>query len=155
MLIRAGVNEKDVAKRLIDYGLHAPTMSWPVGGTLMVEPTESEPLQELDRFIEAMISIRGEIQQIIDGTWPQDNNPLKNAPHTADQVTAAEWNHPYSRDVAVFPVNALRFQKFWPSVARLNDAYGDKNLVCSCPPLEFFLEKQKEEPKRVRKPKSA
>ena len=134
----AGVEVADIAKRLMDFGFHAPTMSFPVPGTLMIEPTESESKAELDRFCEAMIAIRGEIQDIIEGRLPRDNNPLKNAPHTAQAVTASEWKHPYSREQAVFPAPWVRDRKFWPSVARIDDAFGDRNLVCTCPPMENY-----------------
>jgi glycine dehydrogenase len=127
-----GVTVDDVAKRLVDYGFHAPTMSFPVAGTLMVEPTESESLAELDRFCEAMIAIAGEIARVGAGEWPAGDNPLRNAPHTADAVTATEWTHPYSREEAAFPVPSLRADKYWPPVARIDGAYGDRNLVCSC-----------------------
>ncbi|MEV0902308.1 aminomethyl-transferring glycine dehydrogenase [Actinoplanes sp. NPDC049802] len=133
-----GVSVDDVAKRLIDYGFHAPTMSFPVAGTLMVEPTESEDLAELDRFIAAMIAIKGEIDQVAAGVWPKDDNPLANAPHTASAVTADEWNHPYSRSVAGFPEGVDRTAKYWPPVRRIDGAYGDRNLVCSCPSPEAF-----------------
>merc|ERR1719223_1329906 len=136
----SGIVEEDVAKRLIDYGFHAPTMSWPVPGTLMVEPTESEDLQEVDRFCDAMISIRAEIRDIIDGTVDEHNNVLKNAPHTVHMVTNDEWDFPYSRDVAAFPSKEIRSNKFWPTVARVDNVYGDRNLVCSCPPLEDYIE---------------
>jgi glycine dehydrogenase len=132
----AGVDVTDIAKRLMDYGFHAPTMSWPEPGTLMIEPTESESKAELDRFCEALIAIRGEIQEIVEGRMPQDNNPLKNAPHTAEVVTATEWNRPYSREQAVFPAPWVRAHKFWPAVARIDEAYGDRSLVCTCPPIE-------------------
>ena len=130
-----GVSAEDVAKRLMDYGFHAPTLSFPVPGTLMVEPTESETLAELDRFIDAMIAIREEIRQVENGTWPQDNNPLKNAPHTAPSVTSDVWDHPYSRERAAFPVPSLKLQKYWPTVARVDNVYGDRNLFCSCVPV--------------------
>lgn len=134
----SGVEVGDIAKRLMDYGFHAPTVSFPVPGTLMVEPTESEPLRELDRFVEAMIQIRNEIDEIEKSNSPKDDNVLKNAPHTADSVICAEWKHSYSREKAAFPVSAVKENKFWPSVARVNDAYGDRNLVCSClPVLEY------------------
>lgn len=134
---RSGVEVEDVAKRLMDYGFHAPTMSWPVPGTLMVEPTESESKEELDRFCEAMIRIHGEIEAIASGVWPQDDNPLKNAPHTAESVTATEWKHPYSRETAAFPAPWLKEHKYWPSVRRIDNVYGDRNLVCTCSvPLE-------------------
>jgi glycine dehydrogenase len=131
-----GVTVDDVAKRLADYGLHAPTMSFPVPGTLMVEPTESEDLGEIDRFIDAMIAIRREIDQVAAGEWPADDNPLRNAPHTAASI-AAEWNHPYSREVAVFPAGTAA-PKIWPPVRRIDGAKGDRNLVCSCPPLSAY-----------------
>ncbi|WP_430782425.1 aminomethyl-transferring glycine dehydrogenase [Actinoplanes sp. G11-F43] len=133
-----GVSVDDVAKRLIDYGFHAPTMSFPVAGTLMVEPTESEDLAELDRFIAAMIAIKGEIDKVAAGQWPRDDNPLANAPHTASAVTADEWNHAYSRSVAGFPEGVDRTAKYWPPVRRIDGAYGDRNLVCSCPSPEAF-----------------
>ncbi len=134
----AGIEVDDVAKRLMDYGFHAPTMSFPIPGTLMVEPTESESLAELDRFCDAMISIREEIRAIEEGRMPKDDNPLKHAPHTADVVTTDEWAHPYSRQTAAFPTLWTRQRKFWPPVARLNNAYGDRHLVCSCAPLEAY-----------------
>jgi glycine dehydrogenase len=134
----AGVSEVDVAKRLMDYGYHAPTMSWPVVGTMMIEPTESESKEELDRFCEAMISIRSEIQEIELGVMPSEDNLLVNAPHTVALVTADTWEHPYSRERAAFPTPWTREHKFWPSVRRVNDAYGDRHLVCSCPPLEDY-----------------
>ncbi|HSA87927.1 MAG TPA: aminomethyl-transferring glycine dehydrogenase [Nitrospira sp.] len=134
----AGVEAMDVAKRLMDYGFHAPTVSFPVVGTLMVEPTESESKSELDRLCEALILIRAEIQDIADGRQPRANNVLKNAPHTAAIVTATEWNRPYSREQAAFPAPWLRHSKFWPSVSRVDEAYGDRHLVCSCPPMETY-----------------
>jgi glycine dehydrogenase len=133
-----GVTVDDVAKRLIDYGFHAPTMSFPVPGTLMVEPTESEDLGEIDRFIEAMIAIRGEADAVGAGVWPLDDNPLRGAPHTAQSVIEGEWSHPYSREQAVYPVHALVRSKYWPPVRRIDQAYGDRNLVCACPPPEAF-----------------
>jgi len=133
-----GVSAEDVAKRLMDYGFHAPTLSFPVPGTLMVEPTESETLAELDRFIDAMIAIREEIRLIENGTWPQDNNPLKHAPHTAASVTADEWSHPYSRERAAFALPSLKQQKYWPTVGRVDNVYGDRNLFCSCLPVESY-----------------
>ncbi|MBL7257878.1 aminomethyl-transferring glycine dehydrogenase [Paractinoplanes lichenicola] len=133
-----GVSVDDVAKRLIDYGFHAPTMSFPVAGTLMVEPTESEDLAELDRFVAAMIAIKGEIDQVAAGVWPAKDNPLANAPHTASAVTADEWEHPYPRSVAGFPEGVDRTAKYWPPVRRIDGAYGDRNLVCSCPSPEAF-----------------
>ncbi|MGK5632318.1 aminomethyl-transferring glycine dehydrogenase [Streptomyces sp. URMC 123] len=132
-----GVTVDDVAKRLIDYGFHAPTMSFPVAGTLMIEPTESEDLAELDRFCDAMIAIRGEIDQVGAGEWPADDNPLRGAPHTAAALGGA-WDHPYSRDTAVFPGGVSAADKYWPPVRRIDGAYGDRNLVCSCPPLDEY-----------------
>ena len=134
----SGVTAEDVAKRLMDYGFHAPTLSFPVAGTLMVEPTESEDLKEIDRFINAMIAIRKEIAHIESGAWPQDNNPLKHAPHTAASVVAAEWNRPYSREVAAFPVAALKISKYWPTTGRVDNVYGDRNLMCSCVPVSDY-----------------
>nr|MDT0657674.1 aminomethyl-transferring glycine dehydrogenase [Micromonospora sp. DSM 115978] len=133
-----GVSVDDVAKRLIDYGFHAPTMSFPVAGTLMVEPTESEDLAELDRFCEAMIAIREEIDLVGSGRWPAGDNPLANAPHTAAMVTADEWPHPYPRSVAAYPGGVDRAGKYWPPVRRIDGAYGDRNLVCACPPPDAF-----------------
>ncbi len=133
-----GVTVDDVAKRLIDYGFHAPTMSWPVAGTLMVEPTESEPKAELDRFCDAMISIAKEAAKVGAGDWPADDNPLVNSPHPADQVTADDWDHAYSREVAAYPAAALRQAKFWAPVGRVDNAAGDRNVVCACPPLEVY-----------------
>ncbi|MGY5536591.1 aminomethyl-transferring glycine dehydrogenase [Streptomyces sp. A3] len=132
-----GVSVDDVAKRLVDYGFHAPTMSFPVAGTLMIEPTESENLAELDRFCEAMIAIRGEIEQVATGAWPAEDNPLRNAPHTARTLTG-DWDHPYSREEAVFPAGVHAADKYWPPVRRIDQAYGDRNLVCSCPPLDAY-----------------
>jgi glycine dehydrogenase len=134
----SGIDETDVAKRLMDFGFHAPTVSFPVAGTLMVEPTESEPKGELDRFCDAMIAIRGEIQAVIDGKADPRDNVLKNAPHTAAVVTADQWRHPYSREQAAFPLPFVRAQKVWPAVGRIDNPYGDRNLMCSCPPVEAF-----------------
>ena len=136
----AGITEEDVAKRLQDYGFHGPTMSWPVVGTIMVEPTESEPMTELDRFCDALISIRAEIQQVEMGIADRDDNPLKHAPHTAAVVTADEWDHAYTRQQAAWPAPWTREHKFWPSVGRVDNAYGDRNLVCACPPVEEYAE---------------
>jgi glycine dehydrogenase len=136
----AGIEVADIAKRLMDFGFHAPTMSFPVPGTLMIEPTESESKAELDRFCDAMIAIRGEIQEIVEGRMPRDNNPLKHAPHTADTVVASEWTRPYTREQAAFPAAWIRERKFWPSVARIDDAYGDRNLLCTCPPISAYSE---------------
>jgi len=133
-----GVSVDDVAKRLIDYGFHAPTMSFPVAGTLMVEPTESEDLAELERFVEAMIAIKAEADAVGRGEWPVDDNPLRGAPHTAESVIAGEWNHPYTREQAVYPVHSLVRNKYWAPVRRIDQAYGDRNLVCACPPVEAF-----------------
>ncbi|WP_425562047.1 aminomethyl-transferring glycine dehydrogenase [Microbacterium kribbense] len=135
---QTGISVDDVAKRLIDYGFHAPTMSFPVAGTLMVEPTESEDLDELERFIEAMIAIKAEAFAVSAGQWPADDNPLVNAPHTAQQIVAEQWTHPYSREVAVYPTRALVRTKYWPPVRRIDQAYGDRHLVCACPPIEAF-----------------
>ena len=136
----AGVEVEDVAKRLMDYGFHAPTISWPVPGTMMIEPTESESKDELDRFCDAMIAIHGEIEAIAAGTADCQNNLLKNAPHTAEQVASDVWDHPYSREQAAYPAGWTRQQKFWPAVARIDNVYGDRNLICSCPPMEAFDE---------------
>lgn len=136
----AGIEVEDIAKRLMDYGFHAPTVSFPVAGTIMVEPTESEAKDELDRFCDAMIAIRKEIQEVIDGEADRQDNVLKMAPHTIEEVTADEWQHSYSREKAAFPLPFVKAQKFWPSVARIDNAYGDRNLVCSCPPLEMYAE---------------
>ncbi len=133
-----GITVDDVAKRLIDYGFHAPTMSFPVAGTLMVEPTESEDLAEIERFIEAMIAIHAEARAVAAGEWPAADNPLVNAPHTAESVVAGDWDHAYSRESAVYPVHALVRTKYWPPVRRIDQAYGDRNLVCACPPVEAF-----------------
>ena len=134
----AGVTVDDIAKRLMDYGFHAPTMSWPVTGTLMVEPTESESREELDRFVEAMIAIREEIRAIEEGTSDRDDNALKHAPHTAASVSGDTWDHAYSREQAAWPLPWVRGRKFWPSVRRVDNAYGDRNLMCLCPPLESY-----------------
>ncbi|MGE5828307.1 MAG: glycine dehydrogenase (aminomethyl-transferring), partial [Micromonosporaceae bacterium] len=133
-----GITVDDVAKRLIDYGFHAPTMSFPVAGTLMVEPTESEDLVELDRFVDAMIEIRQEIEAVTAGTWPERDNPLVNAPHTAAMVSADEWEHPYPRSVAAYPAGVRPAAKYWPPVRRIDGAYGDRHLVCVCPPPEAY-----------------
>jgi glycine dehydrogenase len=134
----SGVTVDDVAKRLIDYGFHAPTMSFPVAGTLMVEPTESENMAELDRFCDAMIAIRAEIDRVAAEEWPAGDNPLVNAPHTASMVTADEWSHPYPRTLAAYPGGGDRSAKYWPPVRRIDGAYGDRNLVCACPSPEAF-----------------
>ncbi|HGK7303684.1 TPA: aminomethyl-transferring glycine dehydrogenase [Stenotrophomonas maltophilia] len=134
----SGIGAEDVAKRLIDFGFHAPTLSFPVAGTLMVEPTESESLHELDRFIDAMIQIREEIRAIEDGRLDREDNPLKNAPHTATAVTASEWTHAYPRELAAFPLPSLKLQKYWPPVARVDNVYGDKNVMCACIPVDAY-----------------
>lgn len=138
-----GISAEDVAKRLIDYGFHAPTLSFPVAGTLMVEPTESETLYELDRFINAMIAIRAEIAKVEDGTWPQENNPLKHAPHTADSLLVEDWNHPYSREIGAYgndrPLSTLKQNKYWSPVGRVDNVYGDRNLFCSCVPVTEYV----------------
>jgi len=133
-----GVSVDDVAKRLIDYGFHAPTMSFPVAGTLMIEPTESEDLAELDRFVDAMIAIRAEIDRVAAGEWPADDNPLVHAPHTAEDVTRDDWSRAYPRELAAFPVAGLRHTKYWPPVGRIDGVYGDRNVFCSCPPVEAY-----------------
>jgi glycine dehydrogenase len=139
-----GVEVEDIAKRLMDYGFHAPTVSFPVPGTMMIEPTESESLEELDRFCEAMISIRKEIKEIEDGKADKVNNVLKNAPHTAKVALSDTWDRPYSREKAVYPLHFVRAMKFWPTVGRIDNAYGDRNLVCSCMPMEEYSDEMKE-----------
>ena len=134
----AGILVEDVAKRLIDYGFHSPTMAWPVAGTMMIEPTESESKDELDRFCDALISIRKEIENIEKEVYSKEDNPLKNAPHTVETLCKQEWNHPYSREEAVFPLAYVKQNKFWPLVERVDNVYGDRNLICSCPPLETY-----------------
>ena len=134
----AGIEAVDVAKRLMDYGFHAPTMSFPVPGTLMIEPTESESKEELDRFCDAMIGIRNEIREIEEGKADKADNVLKHAPHTMRVIADGEWAHSYSREKAAFPLDHIRYDKFWPSVARVDDAYGDRNLVCSCIPIDAY-----------------
>jgi glycine dehydrogenase len=135
---RAGIEEGDVAKRLMDYGFHAPTVSFPVPGTLMIEPTESEPKEELDRFCDAMIAIRGEIEAVVRGEADPKDNVLKNAPHTAAAIAADEWTHPYSRSQAAYPLPFVRAAKYWPPVSRVDNPYGDRNLFCVCPPVEDY-----------------
>ena len=134
----SGIEVEDIAKRLMDYGFHAPTMSFPVPGTLMIEPTESEPKGELDRFCDALIAIRAEIRAIEEGRADRADNPLKHAPHTARTVTADTWSHAYSREQAAFPAPWLRQHKFWPAVSRIDNTYGDRNLVCTCPPTDSY-----------------
>jgi len=135
-----GISAEDVAKRLMDYGFHAPTLSFPVAGTLMVEPTESEPKGELDRFIDAMIQIRAEIRAVEEGRVDRDDNPLKNAPHTAAMVMAEAWAHDYPREQAAFPLPELKRQKYWPPVGRVDNVYGDRNIMCSCVPMSAYAE---------------
>ncbi|MGW9434187.1 glycine dehydrogenase (aminomethyl-transferring), partial [Streptomyces decoyicus] len=134
---RTGITVDDVAKRLTDYGFHAPTMSFPVAGTLMVEPTESENLDEIDRFCDSMIAIRREIDKVGDAVWPKDDNPLVNAPHTA-QMLARDWERPYSRNTAAYPLTTAGRNKYWPPVRRVDGAHGDRNLVCSCPSIDAY-----------------
>jgi glycine dehydrogenase len=134
----AGIEVEDVAKRLMDYGYHAPTVSFPVAGTLMIEPTESESKEELDRFCDAMVAIRMEIEEVENGLADRENNVLKNAPHTSEVVTADEWTRPYSRAKAAYPAEWIKGHKFWPAVSRVNNAAGDRNLVCACPPIEEY-----------------
>jgi glycine dehydrogenase len=134
----AGIEVEDVAKRLMDYGFHAPTVSFPVAGTMMIEPTESESRQELDRFCDAMIAIRKEVAEIEAGRMDRVDNPLKNAPHTAEALVATEWTHPYSREQAAYPVPWTRESKFWPPVARIDNVHGDRHLICACPPTETY-----------------
>ena len=136
----SGVEVEDIAKRLIDYGFHAPTVSFPVPGTMMIEPTESEALVELDRFVEAMLGIREEIKEIEDGIYPKDDNVLKNSPHTATSLLNESWNHSYSRSKAAYPIKNLLENKYWVPVGRVNNAHGDRNLICSCPPVEEYQE---------------
>ena len=135
-----GVTVEDIAKRLMDFGYHAPTISWPVADTMMIEPTESESKMELDRFCQAMIMIRKEISEIENNTMDQTNNLLKNAPHTAKMIASDEWTFPYSRQRAVYPLPWIYDNKFWPSVARIDNAYGDRNVVCSCPSMADYGE---------------
>jgi glycine dehydrogenase len=134
-----GIEVTDIAKRLMDYGYHAPTVSFPVAGTMMVEPTESESIEELDRFISAMKSIRSEINNIAEGTLDYENNPVKNSPHTLEQISNDIWDRPYSRKDAAFPLSFVNDNKFWPTISRVDDAYGDRNLVCSCEPIENYI----------------
>jgi glycine dehydrogenase len=138
-----GISAEDVAKRLIDYGFHAPTLSFPVAGTIMIEPTESESRAELDRFCDAMLQIKSEIDEVARGEFPAEDNVLVNAPHTIGELVSSEWTHPYTREKAAFPLEYLRTEhKFWPSVARVNNAYGDRHLVCTCPPMEAYEEEE-------------
>jgi glycine dehydrogenase len=133
-----GIEAEDIAKRLMDYGFHAPTMSFPVAGTIMIEPTESEPKTELDRFCDAMIAIKNEINAIENGQADKVDNVLKNAPHTASMVIAEEWNHAYTRNEAAYPLPYVRSAKFWPTVGRVNNTHGDRNLICACLPIEAY-----------------
>ncbi|MFN9109418.1 MAG: glycine dehydrogenase (aminomethyl-transferring), partial [Bacteroidota bacterium] len=135
----SGVEAADIAKRLMDYGYHAPTVSFPVAGTLMVEPTESESMEELDRFCEAMIGIRNEVREIEEGKVDKNDNVLKNAPHTAAEITSDNWAHSYGREKAAYPAPYVHERKFWPSVGRLNETFGDRNLVCACLPMEAYM----------------
>jgi glycine dehydrogenase len=135
---KAGIEVEDIAKRLMDYGFHAPTVSFPVAGTLMIEPTESETKEELDRFCDSLIEIRNEIAEVEKGTASKEDNVLKNAPHTALIVMADNWSRPYSREKAAYPLAFVREAKFWPSVSRVDNAYGDRNLMCSCLPIEEY-----------------
>jgi glycine dehydrogenase len=135
------ITVEDVAKRLMDYGFHAPTISWPVAGTMMIEPTESESKEELDRFCEALIAIHGEIKAIESGRVDKQNNVIKNAPHTAETVLSEKWERPYPREQAAFPAPWLRHHKFWPPIGRIDNVYGDRNLFCTCAPVESFAEK--------------
>ena len=135
----AGITVEDIAKRLIDYGFHAPTMSWPVAGTLMVEPTESEPKHELDRFCDAMIAIADEAGKVASGAWPKEDNPLVNAPHTAIDTMTENWSHAYARETALFPAGMeSAASKYWPPVSRIDNVAGDRNLVCACPPMSDY-----------------
>jgi len=138
----AGVTEEDVAKRLQDYGFHSPTMSWPVAGTLMIEPTESEDLAELDRFCDALLAIRAEIDDVGSGKISIEDSPLRNAPHTLDDVVSEKWDREYSRETAIYPAPWVRANKFWPTCSRVDNVYGDRNLVCTCPPLEAYTEEE-------------
>ena len=133
-----GISAEDVAKRLIDFGFHAPTLSFPVPGTLMVEPTESESQHELDRFVDAMIQIREEIRAIADGRLDREDNPLKHAPHTAAAVSGSDWTHAYPRELAAFPLPSLKQAKYWPPVARVDNVWGDKNVMCACIPVDAY-----------------
>ena len=140
----SGVTEEDVAKRLIDYGFHAPTMSFPVAGTLMVEPTESESLAELDRFCDALITIREEIRAVQEGRLDASDNPLANSPHTLADVVASDWQHAYTREQAAYPVDSLRADKYWPPVNRVDNVYGDRHLFCACPAIDSWREDKTE-----------
>jgi glycine dehydrogenase len=136
----SGIGEEDIAKRLMDFGFHAPTMSFPVAGTLMIEPTESESLAEIDRFCDALITIREEIRDVENQRWPLEDNPLVNAPHTLRDLTAEQWTHAYSRQQAAFAMDSLLQDKYWPPVSRIDNVYGDRNLFCACPSIDSFRE---------------
>ena len=133
-----GISEEDIAKRLMDFGFHGPTMSFPVAGTLMVEPTESESKYELDRFCDSMLAIHNEMMKVKNGEWPLEDNPLVNAPHPHPIICGNEWNHAYSREDAAYPLEALRDNKYWPPVSRIDNVFGDRNLFCACPPIESY-----------------
>ena len=135
-----GITEEDIAKRLIDFGFHAPTMSWPVPGTMMIEPTESESLSEINRFCDSLIKIKEEIDKVKNRQFDKIDNPLKNAPHTHIELTANEWKHKYDRETAAYPSATLKSYKYWPPVARVDNVYGDKNLFCSCPSMDNYKE---------------
>ena len=135
-----GVTEEDIAKRLIDFGFHAPTMSWPVAGTMMIEPTESEGLSEINRFCDTLIKIKQEIEKIKSGEFDKIDNPIKNAPHTDSELASDNWEHKYTRQEAAYPSKFLRANKFWPPVARVDNVYGDKNIFCTCPSMDEFKE---------------
>ena len=135
---KSGISEEDIAKRLIDYGYHAPTMSWPVSGTIMIEPTESENLEEIDRFCNALLSIKDEIDKLDSGKFKKDDNPIINAPHTYLELSGNEWKHSYSRQEAAFPKKYLQEYKYWAPVARVDNVYGDRNLICSCPSMDEY-----------------
>ena len=135
-----GITEEDIAKRLIDFGFHAPTMSWPVPGTMMIEPTESENITELDRFCDTLIKIKQEIDKIKSGDFDKLDNPIKNSPHTHVELTSTEWKHKYLREEAAYPSEFLKTNKFWPPVSRVDNVYGDKNLFCTCPSIDEFKE---------------
>ena len=141
-----GVSNEDIAKRLIDYGFHAPTMSFPVAGTLMIEPTESESKRELDRFCDAMIAIKAEIDEVAAGAVDVADSVLRRAPHPAEDVVTEAWDRPYTREMAAFPVDALRADKYWPPVSRIDNAFGDRHVMCSCPPMEAYEIEARESP---------
>ena len=138
--IETGITEEDIAKRLLDFGFHAPTMSWPVPGTMMIEPTESENLSEINRFCDSLIKIKEEINKVKNGEFDKIDNPLRNAPHTHVELTADEWNHKYKREIAAYPSATLKSYKYWPPVARVDNVYGDKNLFCTCPSMDEYKE---------------